>query len=530
MPLVAAQTARAKSYDICVVGAGAAGLALGFAATTHGLSVLIVDRGEVDPPDVPNADDEHVFGTDTPHDPRAKTNSDALGGTLHRWGGRCVPFDPQDFDDRGETALPRWPISYGDYAKWIEPAATFLGSGSVFTSPPPEPWFDAPGLSADRVEHLNDPNHVNRVQERAKNDPNGPDIVTQTLARMVCVIGARSQIELQTAGELWTPDAAEIVLAAGGLETARLLLVAQAQNPGLFGGSNGPLGRYYMGHLTGSVGELTFGKASHVTVFGYAQFGPTQARRRIMLDPEDWTNTAFWIENTAPDDPRHRSGELSFKHLIANRGRSGDLSAHMRNILTDPFGVPNAVRSALYRRLRPHSRYPNRLIARGRGPYRLCFHAEQRPLPHNRVQLSNAKDRHGQPKLKIDFHYDDDTIRALVRDHRRLADRLNAANLATLDLPDDDAVMAKNIAQQSRDGYHQIGLTRMADTPIQGIVDRNCKVHDVQNLSIASAAIFPVSSQANPTLSVVAFALRLADFLCERHKTKGETATKGMSG
>ena len=85
--------------------------------------------------------------------------------------------------------------------------------------------------------------------------------------------------------------------------------------------------------------------------------------------------------------------------------------------------------------------------------------------------------------------------------------------------------MAQRIAAQSRDGYHQIGLTRMALEPTQGVVDPTCRVHGTKNLFVASAAIFPVSGQANPTLSVVAFALRLAEFLCETHKqTIGEPA------
>lgn len=73
------------------------------------------------------------------------------------------------------------------------------------------------------------------------------------------------------------------------------------------------------------------------------------------------------------------------------------------------------------------------------------------------------------------------------------------------------------MAAQARDGYHQIGLTRMSATPETGVVDRNCRLHGVQGLYVASASVFPVSSQANPTLSVVALALRLAAHLAENH-------------
>ncbi|MEL6522302.1 MAG: GMC family oxidoreductase, partial [Pseudomonadota bacterium] len=311
--------------------------------------------------------------------------------------------------------------------------------------------------------------------------------------------------------------AKQVVLAAGGLQTARLLLTCQAQDATLFGGPNGALGRYYMGHLTGSVAEIHFRDAAHVGAFGYAPLGSTMARRRIMLDPHHWANTAFWLESVALNDPRHQSGELSFKHLLASRGRTADLLPHIRNVLTNPAGVPAGIKAALERRFLPHARYPNRLIARGPGPYRLAFHAEQRPLASNRVSLANEQDRFGCPKLKIDFHYDDETIWALVRDHRKLAEQLSGNGLADLTLPGSDDDMAEQIARQSRDGYHQIGVCRMTDDPSTGIVDPDCKVWGIRNLYVASAAVFPVGGQANPTLSVVALALRLAEHLRKSH-------------
>ena len=216
MPLISADIAQKKTYDICIEGAGAAGLAVGFSTASKGLRVLVVDRGELDPSPVADQDDEHLFGTDTPHDPREKTNCDAVGGTLHRWGGRCVPFDPQDFGDRSATNEPGWPIPYEDYAPWISPAAEFLQSGDTFSSAPPLAWRVAKGLTADRVEHLNQPGHVKLLQKQAQERSDGPDIVTRTVAQMVSFDGGVGRLTLRTDGEVWTPAASQIVLASGG--------------------------------------------------------------------------------------------------------------------------------------------------------------------------------------------------------------------------------------------------------------------------------------------------------------------------
>ena len=67
------------------------------------------------------------------------------------------------------------------------------------------------------------------------------------------------------------------------------------------------------------------------------------------------------------------------------------------------------------------------------------------------------------------------------------------------------------------DRAHPSGTTRMSNSPKQGVVDRNCKVHEIAGLYIAGSSIFPTAGHANPTLMIVAFAMRLADWL-KRHE------------
>ena len=233
------------------------------------------------------------------------------------------------------------------------------------------------------------------------------------------------------------------------------------------------------------------------------------------MTPGTAPHIALWVESLPAADPRHRSGELSIKELA--RGTRGSERHHLANVCTDPVGAAAGLVSAARTRLHRQDRHPNRLIVRGPGPYRLAYHAEHLPLEESRVSLSDTIDALGLPRLRIDFTYGEATIRETVAAHRALAAALEASGFARLTLAGDDASLARAVATQARDGYHQIGLTRMGATPDQGVVDSETRVHGTENLYVASASVFPVASQANPTLSVVALALRLANCLATSH-------------
>ncbi|WP_372575072.1 GMC oxidoreductase [Ruegeria jejuensis] len=523
MTRVSLSDAQAAEYDTCVIGAGAAGLALAFALGRSGQRVLVIEQGGFDTGEIDTAEDRDEILSPQTHDPRQLTNREAVGGSLLGWGGRCMPFDPEDFAAGSHRHVHPWPIPFDDYARWVTPAAEFLDTDPVFHAPAPSGWPAVEGVSVERIERLNALEQADALQDRLKQDDVPVDLLSQAQLLSMCWEGgvqSRVQaLQILQDGQVATLPCRQVVLACGGLESTRLLLLEQAAQPSVFQGSSEALGRYYMGHLTGAVAELTFRDPEICEGFGYqSENGQSPYRRRFVLTGGAPSNVAFWVENLTPTDPRHGSGEISAKHLLKHPDRFENVGPHIANILRDPAGMFDAVRSGA-KRLAPASvRRPQRLVAHGRGPYALAYHAEHFPEHDSRVMLSDSTDHTGRRRLKVDFRYGKRTVQALVDSHKLLARRLQAGDAAEMVLPEDDT-LAEAIIRKSRDGYHQIGLTRMSDDPGDGIVDTNCRVHGTKNLFIASASVFPVSGQANPTLSVVAMALRLADHIRDQHQT-----------
>ncbi|MCV6585592.1 MAG: GMC oxidoreductase [Marinibacterium sp.] len=530
IPGVSPREARQRVYDLIVVGAGVAGAAVALSCAEAGQHVLMIEEGGLSPLPTPDADAEHDIAPGSPHDPRARTNARAIGGALHKWGGRCVPFDPEDFGPRGLTSEPGWPITYEDYARWIGPASEFVETDPVYVSDPPGHWSGVTGLRSDRVERLNPLGHLGRLQARLAAAPN-LSVLSGAVVTGLQITEPEDGVRHVTGvvasdGEArWPLRARRVVLACGGLETARLLLIAQRADPSLFGGIDGPLGRYYMGHLTGLVAGFEFADPADIRAFRYVMNGfASPERRRLMLTADDLPSTVFWLENAFFSDAGHGSGELSAKYLLGGEPLGPYLdepvitrvissrAAHVANVLRDPGGTVEGLAAALRARRPSDLRHPNRLVAR-KGGLRLVYHAEHLPQADSRVQLGDRQDRYGRPCLTIGFSYDAATIDGVIDAHRRLAGLLQQAGLARVTLPGDDAVLRDRVLAQARDGYHQIGLTRMSARADRGVVDADCRVHGVEDLFVASASVFPVSGQANPTISVVALALRLGAHL-----------------
>jgi hypothetical protein len=451
-----------------------------------------------------------------------------------------VPFDPIDFRARPWLGLGAWPIGADDLAPYLAPALDALAAGAAV--------FEAPlGVTADpafRCDTLERWSNVPRIQKlHARALAERGDLL---VALRATVTGFRCRpdggiagIELD-AGEEGRGEipASRVVLAAGGNASTRLLLLEQERDPALFGGAGGPLGRFYMGHVSGQIADIVFENATlHDGLDYYVDAHGSYVRRRLVpaeatQAAERLANVAFWPVVPPIANAAHRSGPLSAvflalslaplgRRLIAEPVRLKHVgpppyrrAAHLGNVVRDLPRTLGFAPAFLWRNRVAKMRLPGFFLRNRARRYGLEYHAEQLPDPESRLTLGEARDRLGQRRLRIDLRFGPDDAASVVRAHAALEAWLARNRLARLEFyqADPEARMAV-VLGNARDGAHQVGTIRMAREPGEGVVDGRCRVFGTPGLYVVSTAVLPTSGQANPTLTAVQLGLRLADDL-----------------
>jgi hypothetical protein len=321
------------------------------------------------------------------------------------------------------------------------------------------------------------------------------------------------------------------VLANGGLEATRLLLASRDVMPTGVGNGQDVLGRFYMCHMAGTIGAIQFNRPVW-NGYDIAADG-TYCRRRLAMRPEvqrreGIANIIARLHHPRITDPRHRNGILSMLYLAKmfipyeygkrlHGGEVLDLAtrlAHVRNVVTDmPATIAFMVHLLRDRRL-AERKFPSIIIRSRTHLHSLDVHAEQEPNRDSRVTIGQDMDGLGVPRLVVDWRHTDGDIRSVSRFLALLAGDIERSGVGHFDY-DPDAVQAE-MTRYGAYGGHHIGTARMGSDPRTSVVDADCRLHAVDNLYVAGPAVFPTSSQANPTLTAIALSLRLADHVKDR--------------
>jgi choline dehydrogenase-like flavoprotein len=471
----------------------------------------------------------------------------ALGGTSWTWGGRCVAFDDIDWMQRDYVAEARWPMNHDEIRPWYAKAAEYLLCGNDTFCTPYKRVLSG-GLTLDFAERwAQEPRVILEHRDRMLRSEQIKVSLNSTVTGLnMSGDGQRVEsVAVSTPDGACTVKARRFVLAMGGVETTRLLLHAQQDWPAAFGGVDGPLGRYYMGHISGKIASIVFDDPATIDDLDFKlDENGAYYRRRFMLTADAQVqarvlNTAFWPDNPSFYDPGHGSGVLSAVFLalafpptgrkllpeairLAHTGpRPYPLAAHLRNAI---LGAPRGAKD-IYKILRDRfikkPRKPGFLVLNRGGKYALHYHAEQVPHPDSRITLGRERDSFGVPRAIIDLRFTDQDVQSVIDSHRLLDMALRQNGIGRLEYLYPTDQLDERVYAQASDGYHQVGTTRMGEDPGQSVVDSDLKVHGVENLFVASSSVFPATGQANSTLLAVAFGVRLASHL---HSEKAAVA------
>ena len=511
-------------YDVVIVGAGPAGITLALELDGAGRRVALLEGGdEAFEPELQELYDGTVEGNDWVDLMAIRLRM--LGGTSNHWGGHCLPLDPIDFSRRPLSGLSGWPFDRAhldpfyarahdylrlgafDYSRDIVPG---LGDGDFLL--PQEPRVESAPLRISPG-----PLRFGDVYGPALRAAPGIDLRLRTAA-----VGLALEGDDRIAGvEVVGPDGARdtvagqaVVLACGAVETARLLMVANAALGRSFGDAGGLLGRCYMDHPTAGAGFLRLSRPVSDRAYWrndlYTAEG-TLVRHLwrlpdAVLEAEGLANAQFFLIPFT-DDPaaRQRAAEARradralrdiAKWVIRRPERGFELSEAYCAFVTnaDSFAAQHWVQAV-------HGSGADNIL--------LKFESEELPSPHNRVTLSDRRDALGLPMPVLHWAPGEAERDSILRSTVLLGQLCGEHGLGRIELEThfDEPFWGTTTS------WHQLGTARMAVNPREGVVDADARVHGTRNLYVAGGAAMPTNGRANPTLTIVALTIRLADHL-----------------
>jgi choline dehydrogenase-like flavoprotein len=461
--------------DVCIVGAGAAGITLARELTTPTRRVVLLESGfdEPDPATQSLYDGKSrgipyfALGDET-------TRTRQFGGSTNQWNGECRPLTELDFETRTWLTDSGWPFDLSHLRPYYDRAQTVCELGPYGYTAVDE---SLDGAVARTVIQYSSPTRFGPQSRDAFTRAQSTTVyLGANVVDLVMTPSGRAleRVEVATiAGTRFTARARAFVLATGGIENARLLLASDGVARGGIGNARDLVGRYFMEHLY-------LDHAARIAVHPLL-------RARYAIDQQLGAQRVRFALTLS--DATLRDEQLpGTTFVVSGAPTSGGWVGK----------VQNAARRAA-------------TSLRSEVVLRVKHIQEQVPNRDSRVVLSEDHDRLGSPRANLDWRLSPVEKQAAARSYAILDRALRAAGVGRV--VDSRVDGGPDWPADLRGARHHMGTTRMHDDPTRGVVDANCRVHGVANLHVAGSSVFPTSGTANPTLTIVALALRLADHL-----------------
>jgi choline dehydrogenase-like flavoprotein len=538
--------------DICIVGAGPAGISLAREFINHQMEVTLIESGGLDfDPKI-----QSLAGGFTHGDikPSIDVNHRQFGGNANVWnigfrpgeiGVRHAIFDEIDFIKRDWVPNSGWPFGRKHLIPYYKRAQVVCHAGPFLYSP--EYWEDKQvrRLPLDKTDLETGIFQFGSSQIFYKHYRDEliatKNISIYTYASAVELMTNESgktitQIRVARPGghNFWI-SARIFILATGGFENARLLLMSNQQQKAGLGNQHDVVGRYYHDHLQGRSGYFTPADSrlfNQMALYDLRQVNETSGMgylklSKAIMEKEKLLNINCFLY-PKPDQRRNLAIE-SFNFL---RREGGFLKppcsvasvfpkqSRTRHVLNTLKGSEYVFKMACLAQAKMQSTSYGlgnggwsklRNISKKFKQFEVWHSIEQSPHPNNRITLSPERDMFGCQKLQVHWHWPQGDINQTLRAQNLIARELERAGLGKLKLEHDPQGLPNIVRPVG--SHHLMGTTRMHADPKKGVVDADCRVHGINNLYVAGSSTFPAGGYANPTLTIVAMALRLGDLL-----------------
>jgi len=511
--------------DVCVIGAGAAGITVARTFAGTSTSVLLLESGDFEP----DTETQELYAGDIVGAPMLsgyrpleldEIRLRQFGGTTNHWAGWCRPLEPVDFTELPARPGTSWPFGREELDPWYALAMAAVQAGPFEYD---YAYWAAQGLGPPLLENdvvtsrmiqVSFPTRFGELYRQELVDSSNVEIGLWANVVNLRTDDGGTHVEAADVatldGNRFQVEARVFVLATGGIEVPRLLLASSDVQADGLGNDHDLVGRYFMEHLEVPAGFVVLWQPPET--LGYYDGG----------------------EFATPPDREHETVGIKGAHLLHDDVLRDEelLGVEFTMIpveLTDDArpdqddGVTTLDVAELMGRL---------TLARPATVAYVRMLAEQAPNPDSRVRLLSDTDALGVPKAELDWQPTADDRTRLRRATAIFADEISRAGLGRLqvgvggtiiDWEDPvpgplgtyqvDPAEFDSIDYPVGIGFHHMGTARMSNDPTRGVVDADCRVHGLENLYIGGSAVFPTSGSSTPTLTITALALRLGAHL-----------------
>ena len=520
-----------SDFDFCIIGAGIAGIILADQLSRE-FKIVLVESGDFHFDDkLQKLNELSISGLPIRENKLSRVRQ--FGGACNLWAGRCLKLDSIDFERRDWIANSGWPIQHEDISKHYQKLNEEYGMADyhLFNFQSEDNFDDlSSAISRDPYLSVNKAiwgKSVARFGQKSNTYKNISKRKSLTLLKNVTVRKLFDISDKIRSCELINQNkgtlhlkAKKFILAAGGIENARILLSSTSQNENGIGNIHDNVGRYYMDHPTSVRGNVSLQRKVYQSSMFSRPVKDGRFKNVIRFSDEHQKKNKLTNNHVelSVQYPSSYEETYSFmieiaKILLRKGGSVGNLNLRGLRFAKVPEIIylltPNEIFphfiGELYYKMNRYLKRPikcNALV--------LTHHFEQTPNRSSRIQILNDYNSFGIHKVNLNWEVglsEMDTAFAL---EKQVIDSLIKSGWV-------DPKVKPHETDKLRDASHHMGTTRMALSPEDGVVDVNCQVHGVKNLFIAGSSIFPTSGSANPTYTIAALTLRLAEYLRSSH-------------
>lgn len=527
------------STEVCIIGAGPAGITIAIELMNKNLSVCLLESGDINE----NADASSLAEgevTGDPFTPLRDMRHRQFGGQSNVWnisldpgvGVRYVDLSAIDFEKRDWVPYSGWPITKDQLIPYYQRAHELckLGDYNYETTPWESEITPSVKFRNDEVKSSMfkfGPSKIfnGEYQKQIKHSKSVAAYTNSTAVEIELDVAGKSVRQVHASsltGKKLTVQAKYFILAAGGTENPRLLLMSNKVQKTGIGNQHDVVGRYFMDHPLVYAGIL-FPRDKRI-ISSLALYDKRRLNNDVVMGKFELSEDVLRREKMLhmsmmlfPREKQFKSESKTSARVLVNALKRRELpkraAYHLRNVILHSHElITEWYRHHVAKEIvKPNLAFGNwsseKNFEKKYTKFEAIAQTEQAPDPDNRVVLSNRRDRLGLPQVKLINYWRD-----IDKENVRKAESIFARAFTTAGLGD----MNVEPLEQQRvllSTHHNMGTTRMSEDPRRGVVDAQCKVHGISNLYVAGSSVFPTGGYANPTLTIIALAIRLADHI-----------------